>query len=1394
MMSCQNCQPLILDRIYGLLDEPETIALEQHLRECPSCALARDEAARVQGLLARAARGAYPQVKFEPPAAQPVPKTSGSTLAISTAAGAGPAPLAPVLASSTARASNAPRLSFWLSWAIAASVLLAIPGTVLPVMGILKRAELAHKATELSVATADVKAAEKEQAEDSLRKTREDAVNKFASAKQLQESLLAQWIAEEKASIQSLAVRKLTVDVLKPATVQPGAPNEFLLVLRDRGLASNAQLLAEVRDQTDAVIYSRRLNPEQHDIRHLIRLPASVWTKLSPQSELFLVVSSVDDKTQTKTELQEKIRLFGPVYTTMLVTDRATYRPGELVYFRSLTLDRITFQPPTREQFLQYELRGGPLNHTVHRVMGGTDLVRIQEGRVEPVNGPDGAVLRGIGCGAFPLPSDLQDGDYSLTVRELPHPVGYPPVMPTPVSRSIRVRSGVVDHYTKRVGFSAASYSPGDVVEAWAELKFQGEPVSGIPARIEAMADHLQLNNIVAQPTGPDGRTKFRFPLPQTLTRADVRLKVTFAIKSGGKTIEETVAERIPVVGRHLFVEFFPEGGTLVAGVPCRVYFRATTPSGQPVDIRGTITDGRNVLDRVETVTDANQPGANRGIGSFTFTPSLGTPVWLKLETPSGAFAPVLDLPPPVAPAVAAGVPAAVATRTGFMLPKPIADGVAMRVVDPVTIPGEPIRVQLQSKGRPRNLIVGAYIRGRLSDTQRISTEPGQLAEVKLMVNSDPRGGVVRITVFEEPLEQADGIAEAKPETKPDIKPIAERLVYRKPGERLQLAFAAADPRTGSTTTVFSANSSAELTLSATDEKGKPTAAILWAAAFNSGVAPGKTDRLMTTHFLLAGEVSTPDALEYADFLLTDHPEAAKTLDLVLATQGWRQFVEQSPPPLELFRGGIASERARLQASNGQFFAQSDRRKLFEMYWPRYESATRDLAKAKVARDEALANPNHEKHLHELARAAEDAQNEAQAAKERARSAAEPVERFRGAGWYGIAGFGLLAVMLGSLALTRPFGRLPYGIGSAGSISLVAFLVVAIGMADQTQASMNMKVETDTAGFQDQTPLNAAVDQNAALKRGGIGGLPPGGLKNNTMGRNFRVTPNENTVAAAAGAVDSTIPKKSSPVTPQSLGAPANAPPPSSPTVSPSFAQVKPGSGSDAKFPPPPGGLPGGFGGFPPTSAKADGSKAGENQLQLAEEDGKNGWHVPEFKRNASEAETWRFVEQASNTPFGLRRSASPLERNATSEFLLRKDAQKAKEYADDRLKLANAPLEELKPANGLPHDKQEKLPAPQANALKADILAYNRVKASITSISPLIVREYAAPRPGTTEAESELSDTILWQPVIVLPGDGKAKFMLQLGSAEGGYQIVVAGHTLDGRIGATRGLVKISP
>ena len=206
----------------------------------------------------------------------------------------------------------------------------------------------------------------------------------------------------------------------------------------------------------------------------------------------------------------------------------------------------------------------------------------------------------------------------------------------------------------------------------------------------------------------------------------------------------ETIVRPIPIAPRTLVVEFFPEGGDLVTGVPNRVYFRATTPAGKPADLDGYLTDGTRSITPVKTVTDPDHPGANQGLGEFTFTPGAGQAVRRQAAPADerrrvdrregrdvlGGWA-----------AAAAGV---------YPLPRAVANGVVMSIPDGVTDAGQPIRVTLRSNDR-RDLYVGAYTRGVPVAAGKVTVEPGKPAELVLTPRAGAIGGVTRVTVFEEP-------------------------------------------------------------------------------------------------------------------------------------------------------------------------------------------------------------------------------------------------------------------------------------------------------------------------------------------------------------------------------------------------------------------------------------------------------------------------------------------------------------------------------------------------------------------------------------------------------------------------------------------------------------------
>ncbi|HEY3787299.1 MAG TPA: zf-HC2 domain-containing protein, partial [Urbifossiella sp.] len=856
MMRCNDYQALILDHLYGLLDEAEAASVEAHLADCPACSAARSQAERAQGLFAQAAKSDFSHVKFTAPVevyAQPKVgehRFHGSSKKIAKRS--------------------------WLGWAVAASVLLLIPGTLVPLGKLTNRYNTAlREADAASIHMADARAVYEHTKNDTTHQTR------IAAIQEKQKQAITDWLAAEAADRD----RKVSVEVTKPLSALPGAPAEFAVAVADpMESLRGSRVEANVRDQAGTVLFTQKIDPK---IPAAVRLPAAVWSKLAPQSELFLNVSAVNESNGSRTDLQEPIRLFGPVYATMLVTDKATYRPGEQLFFRSLTLERITFQPPSREQKLQFVLRKQDDPSKIVAVLtGSTCLVKETEGGVETVTDHNGKPIRGVGCGAFVLPANLADGEYTLTLTELPGPGGTPTAITFPVNRTIKVRSGAPERFAKKITFSAPSYAPGpgQKATAFAELKLGDKPVAGAKVNAVIIADDRPVDIVTYMPlaigkdgkttpiTDKDGRCRIEFPMPllANLPRGNVKLMVSFTHDG----VEESVAERVPITGKEIIVEFFPEGGKLVAGVPNRVYIRGTTPTGKPVDIRGTVAAGAEIIAKVEAPTHG-EPTAPGGLGSFTFTPKAGTVYRLRL--------------PNINPAGLAPM---------FELPKAEADGVVIAALDAVTRPGQPIVIRIHSVGKDRKLVVGAYTRGRLADTQKLTAKAGQPTLATLVANSDARGGVTRITVFEEPAD-ASG----------ELIPVAERLVFRKPGELLNLSVSA-----GSTGTAFAPGSPIDLSIAATDEKGQGVPAILWAAAVNTAVAPDARNRSLPTHFLLAGEVQTPDDLEYADFLLTEHPKAAEALDHVLATQGWRRFVEQGRVPA---RSG--SPVAELLKLHGQF-------------------------------------------------------------------------------------------------------------------------------------------------------------------------------------------------------------------------------------------------------------------------------------------------------------------------------------------------------------------------------------------------------------------------------------------------------------------------------------------
>jgi hypothetical protein len=825
METCEHCRSQLLEYLYDLIDGEERHALEAHLEQCASCQAALATARAQQQLLAAAAKPEFAGFRFEAPPAEAALRV---TIPLQTKPVRRPV----------------------IRWAVAAAVLLAVAGLSIP--GVHYGSEYSQASLAVSdhqTVVASLDARERELG-GQLRKVPAETQKQFDDLDR------------------AIRAKEIALIVSGTRSVQSGARNDYRIETKDlNGERVASKLEARVFDQDGKPVFEQEGIDNKDGVYQLV-LPADLPLKPGTRLSLQVIAKKASGE---RAELREPLDLAAPLYVTHLATDKPMYQPGELVYFRSLTLDRFSLKPPEEELRVVYSITkpGGqpePFGY-------GASQLRGLDGR--PFVGPDGKPLRGVGGGEYPL--DLNSGgEYTLTVSEANN--RFPPQQ-----RKFLVNRYEKPRLDKKLDFAKKTYGAGEVVTAACEatLAGGGAPLAKRPVQVTVKvdersygADGQPTNQPIRFETDANGKVNIRFQLPRSIDKGDATVSVTF---TDGASID-TIVRSIPLVLKKLDVEFYPEGGDLVAGLENRVYFQVRTPLGKPAEIKGRILDQDKqvVVQEVQTLNDADEPGVNQGQGRFAFTPKAGVKYQLRIDSPASI-------------------------EGTIQLPAVKDDGVVLSIPKGVTTIVEPIQVEVRSAKTDRNLLVGAYCRGRLLGHKPVSVKKGETARVELKPTPNV-GGVYRVTVFEERAVSAK---------RRDLVPVAERLVYRAPSEELLLTVKA-DKK------VYVPGDKVQLSVSALNELEKPAPAVVMLAVVDKSVvtmADEKTARAMPTHFYLTTEVNKPEDLEYADFLVGSHPRAALALDLMLGTQGWRRFAEQNPGQ---FRQKHKEDAERLLATIGQ--------------------------------------------------------------------------------------------------------------------------------------------------------------------------------------------------------------------------------------------------------------------------------------------------------------------------------------------------------------------------------------------------------------------------------------------------------------------------------------------
>jgi hypothetical protein len=802
MLTCEHCRDRLLDYVYGLLEGGDLQETREHLHACAECQAALQRVQAQQKLMACAAKAVAEVAEFTLPLNQPA--SAPPTLAMTPAS----APKRPIWRRA------------WVAWTAAAALLIAVSAsfsyyrhTLHTYQHVLAQKQQEHK----------------------------QVVEQFTAVPAKYKALQNAAIADLRASAGPY------LHVLGPTTLQPGA-KAHLHITSHHAEGTVRQVKSEfVRSNLRIkVVDSRTGKAVQPDLRLKCDDDGQALAELDarnapPNCTLSVIVEA--ETGSRRARIQETVQMLAPTFVTRIDTNKIAYQIKDVLFFRVLVLDRYSLRPPSRPVLLRVELQK-----------------------------PDGKPARwmemptgegGVLASEFAIDDKFIDGNYTLNVR---------PVDPaeTNVQAASQRLEVVRELRVPDFQFDKDHYLPGDQLSG---IYRGGQPLPN-EAKIGEAPVPLTVEPLVAAPSvisgsgvpgakGPIDPKKessapnlvgqrFSAMIPRDLPAGASKVPFTMPVQEGKKK-REILRTDIPLGPTDFTIDFFPEGGDLIAGVPNRAFYRVRSKSGEPVTGKGQVM----LLTGKNDIVDSSY---QLGMGYLDFIPNAKETYTVRITTP----AKIENVP---APFTKLGI-----RPEGVVIQ--VADFGEERVPKAVGSQGDPIRLTIRQQGPARKLLLLAQCRGQIVDQRwvEIKAEP---VDVTLQPTQEARG-MIRVTAYQ--LEENA------------LQPVAERLVYRGATQRLDLGFAL-NTQQLQPGPVFAR-------VSARDEKGQPVPAWLLASVIDERFQ--NLPRSLSAHFFLLNEIRTGPDLDNAQLILHDSPESTQVLERFLGTHGWRRFIRSDEPALNV--------------------------------------------------------------------------------------------------------------------------------------------------------------------------------------------------------------------------------------------------------------------------------------------------------------------------------------------------------------------------------------------------------------------------------------------------------------------------------------------------------------
>ena len=314
-----------------------------------------------------------------------------------------------------------------------------------------------------------------------------------------------------------------------------------------------------------------------------------------------------------------------------------------------------------------------------------------------------------------------------------------------------------------------------------------------------------------------------------------------------------------PALSRALDVQFFPEGGQLLAGISSRIAFKAINEKGLGEDIKGFIVNKAN-----DTIISFKSE--HLGFGRFQFLPEKGEKytIYARSNGDAGSY-------------------------QRFEFPKALENNYAL-IVDNLSNAAK-MRILVYhnfADSREREVNIVGHSRGITAFAAK-----GKVSAKGLMVNlskTDLPDGITHLTLFDD-----------------QNRPVCERLIFIDHGNRLRVKISQAK-------STYKRREKTSVEIMVTDTSGNPVEANLSVSVTDGGqIAQQPYDLNLVSNLLLTSDLKgfIEQPAYYFD---PEKSERRIHLDYLLMTQGWSRFrwddvlKDSLAPPQRFVEQGIMLE------------------------------------------------------------------------------------------------------------------------------------------------------------------------------------------------------------------------------------------------------------------------------------------------------------------------------------------------------------------------------------------------------------------------------------------------------------------------------------------------------